>query len=62
VSVPQFKELALMRIEEQIQLFTVYLVEQQQADYAQLRAYQGRIAGLQQARGILMETYRENYG
>jgi hypothetical protein len=61
MSLPQFKEQIVMDIEAAIVEYTQYLVEQQQADYAQLRAYQGRIAGLMQAREIVSERFRKAY-
>lgn len=62
MSLPQFKELALVRIEARINEIASYLVDQQQADIATLRVYQGRIQGLREAEEIMNETFREQYG
>ena len=62
MSVPQFKETILVRIEEAIQSQVSYLVEQTQADLPSLRLYQGKIAGLRQAQEIMQDHYRESHG
>ena len=62
MSIPQYKELVLYRLQEMIREQTAYLVEQEHADLPQLRAYQGRIHGIKLAIDIISDEYRKAYG
>jgi hypothetical protein len=62
MSVPQFKELVLAKIEQAINEEASFLVEQTGADYGMMRQRQGTIAGLRQAREIIQQQYREGNG
>jgi hypothetical protein len=62
MSLPQFKELIAIAIENEIQANVSYLVEQRQADLPTLRGYQGQIAGLKLALELIGDTYRKMYG
>jgi hypothetical protein len=62
MSLPQFKELCVIEIEAKIREYTELLVETQQADHTTLRGWQGRIGGLMEAREVIREIYRKQYG
>lgn len=62
MSVPQFKEVVAIRIDEAINAAAAYLIEQHGADLDRLRFYQGQIAGLRQAQDIISDYYRQSSG
>lgn len=60
-SLPQFKEILAIKLEDRMQDYTTHLVEQMGADLPTLRGYQGRIAGFREALELLNDTFKQMF-